>query len=371
MEPDDIKEALELLRMLEELKSALRYADSMKERSRIEEKMNEPGFWDNQEIAQKVVEELKKLNAAINPFEKVEAVSENIWTAIELAKEDSDGIEALGEEFTADLEKMRELIKDLEFRLSLSGEHDEGNAFLILHAGAGGIDACDWTQMLLRMYMRFLERQNFAIKVLDINYEDEAGIKDATLEIVGQYAFGYLKSEIGVHRLVRVSPFNYASKRHTSFASVDATPVFDDDVDLEIKDADLKVDFFRASGAGGQHVNVTDSAVRMTHLPSGIVVSCQNERSQHANRRTAMLILKSRLYKIEMDKRAAVRAKAYGEKMTTSFGSQIRNYVLHPYRLVKDVRTGEETGDVDSVLNGEIMPFIKAYLRLQIGKDSN
>ncbi|TET36990.1 MAG: peptide chain release factor 2 [Planctomycetota bacterium] len=368
MNPEEIREAQNLLKILSDLKEKLAYEESLKEIASIEEKMNEQDFWDNQDAAQKHVEELKNIKAVVAPFEKVEAVAGNIETALELAAEAEEAAEALGDEFSADLEKLRGLIAELEFRLSLTGEHDKSDAFMVIHCGAGGTDACDWAQMLLRMYLRFLERHNFTVKVLDINYEDEAGIKDATLEVKGRYAFGYLRSEIGVHRLVRISPFNYAAKRHTSFASIDVTPVVDEDIDIEINESDLKLDFFRASGAGGQHVNVTDSAVRITHIPTGVVVSCQNERSQHANRRTAMQILKSRLYKREMDRRAEERAKAYGEKMSTSFGSQIRNYVQHPYRLVKDVRTGLETGNVDAILDGDLMPFIKAYLRHQIGK---
>ena len=249
----------------------------------------------------------------------------------------------------------------------LSGPHDSADAILSINSGAGGTDAEDWAQMLLRMYLRWAERKGFKTELIEESPGKEAGIKSATVTIEGPYAFGLLVPEMGVHRLVRMSPFNSGQSRETSFASVDVHPQIDDDIEIEILDKDLRVDTYRSSGAGGQHVNVTDSAVRITHLPAGIVVSCQNQRSQHQNRDVAMKILKSRLYELELEKRRSEAAVIEANKMDISFGSQIRNYVLHPYRLVKDTRTKHETSDVDAVLGGDIDPFIKEFLLLKRG----
>jgi peptide chain release factor 2 len=249
-----------------------------------------------------------------------------------------------------------------ETKKMLGGEHDRKNAIVTIHPGAGGTESQDWAEMLLRMYMRWTERRGFKREVMEVQPGDEAGIKSATFTVFGDYAYGMLLSEAGVHRLVRISPFDQAARRHTSFASVYVWPELPEDVEVEIDDKDLRVDTFRSSGAGGQHVNVTDSAIRITHLPTGIVVSCQNERSQHKNRATAMKVLKSRLFDLKMKEQEARLAQLGGEKRDIAFGSQIRNYVMQPYQLVKDLRTKEQTGDVNRVLDGDIDPFIKAYL---------
>jgi peptide chain release factor 2 len=249
-----------------------------------------------------------------------------------------------------------------ETKKMLGGEHDRKNAIVTIHPGAGGTESQDWAEMLLRMYLRWTERRGFKREVMEVQPGDEAGIKSATFTVFGDYAYGMLLSEAGVHRLVRISPFDQAARRHTSFASVYVWPELPEDVDVEIDDKDLRVDTFRSSGAGGQHVNVTDSAIRITHLPTGIVVSCQNERSQHKNRATAMKVLKSRLFDLKMKEQEARLAQLGGEKRDIAFGSQIRNYVMQPYQLVKDLRTKEQTGDVNRVLDGDIDPFIKAYL---------
>jgi peptide chain release factor 2 len=250
----------------------------------------------------------------------------------------------------------------------LSGEHDARNGLLAINAGAGGIEACDWASMLLRMYTRWAERSGYATELLDIQPNDEGGIKSANLAVRGEHAYGYLRSEIGVHRLVRISPFDAQKRRHTSFASVDVVPEFDEDGAIEILEKDLRVETYRSGGAGGQHVNKTESAVRLTHLPTGVVAACQNERSQHRNRAMALKMLRAKLYRIQEMERDAELRKLYGEKGEIAFGSQIRNYVLQPYQLVKDVRTGHETGNVQAVLDGDLDAFIFAFLRARIGK---
>ena len=265
------------------------------------------------------------------------------------------------------LDRLDRELSQLDLQLKLSGPDDDKPALVAIHPGAGGTESQDWAEMLLRMYLRWAEREGFESELLDRLEGDEAGIKSATFAVRGEYAYGYLSGEKGVHRLVRISPFDAASRRHTSFASVDVYPEVDDTVDIEIDDKDLRIDTYRASGAGGQHVNKTESAVRITHLPTDIVVSCQNERSQHKNRATAMKMLRSRLYDLEMRKRAEEAAEREDEKKDIAWGSQIRSYVLHPYRMVKDHRTGREVGDADRVLDGDLDPFIEAWLESQIG----
>ncbi len=275
-------------------------------------------------------------------------------------------LEAEGENVAADIDrqlsKLKEEVEEIETRTLLSGENDAANAIVAIHSGAGGTEACDWAEMLLRMYLRWAERRGFKSEVLETQPGEEAGIKSATLTITGEYAYGLLQSESGVHRLVRISPYDFNKRRHTSFASVFVSPEIDDKIDIQVREEDLRVDTYRSAGAGGQHVNTTDSAVRITHLPSGIVVACQNERSQHKNRAVAMKVLRSRLYEMELEKKQAVSKKLEDSKQDIEFGSQIRNYVLHPYRLAKDVRTKLEVGDVDRVLDGDINPFIRAFL---------
>jgi len=270
--------------------------------------------------------------------------------------------EPVADDLVKGLDELGTEVDNGETKKMLGGEHDRKNAIITIHPGAGGTESQDWADMLLRMYVRWSERRNFKREVLDYQQGDEAGIKSATLAIYGDYAYGLLLAEAGVHRLVRISPFDQAARRHTSFASLYVWPELPEDVDVEIDEKDLRIDTFRSSGAGGQHVNVTDSAIRITHIPTGIVVSCQNERSQHKNRAQAMKVLKSRLFDIRMKEQEAKLAQLGGEKRDIAFGSQIRNYVLQPYQLVKDLRTKEQTGDVQRVLDGDIDPFIKAYL---------
>ncbi len=277
---------------------------------------------------------------------------------LELGNEGED----VGADLTSHLAKLQDEVSRIETRTLLGGENDRANAILAIHAGAGGTEACDWAEMLLRMYLRWAERQGFKAEVVDATEGEETGFKSVTVTVAGEYAFGLLASEIGVHRLVRLSPFDANHKRHTSFASVFVLPEIDEKIDVQIRDEDLRVDTYRSTGAGGQHVNTTDSAVRITHVPSGIVVSCQNERSQHKNRSVAMKILRSRLYEAELEKKRAESQRMEDAKMDIEFGSQIRSYTLHPYRLIKDVRTRVEVGDTERVLDGDLDPFIRAYL---------
>jgi peptide chain release factor 2 len=270
--------------------------------------------------------------------------------------------EDVAEEIDRQLAKLRQEVEQTETRTLLSGENDAANAILAIHAGAGGTEAQDWAEMLLRMYLRWAERMGFTAEIIEYSPGEEAGLKSTTVTITGDYAYGLLQSESGVHRLVRISPFDYNKRRHTSFASVFALPEIDDKIEVNIKEDDLRVDTYRSAGAGGQHVNTTDSAVRITHIPSGIVVACQNERSQHKNRATAMKVLRSRLYEVELEKKRAASRKLENTKLGIEFGSQIRSYVLHPYRMAKDMRTRAEVGDVDRVLDGDLEVFIRAYL---------
>ena len=280
---------------------------------------------------------------------------------------ESEG-ENVAAEIDSQLVKLRERVDEIETRTLLSGENDAANAIVAIHSGAGGTEACDWAEMLLRMYLRWAERQGFKAEIVEYQPGEEAGLKSTTITIQGEYAYGLLQSEIGVHRLVRISPYDFNKRRHTSFASVFVSPEIDDKIDIQIRDEDLRVDTYRSAGAGGQHVNTTDSAVRLTHLPTGLVVACQNERSQHKNRNTAMKILRSRLYELELEKKQEVSRKLESSKLDIEFGSQIRNYVLHPYRMAKDVRTKTEVGDVDRVLDGDITPFIRAFLLSRRGE---
>ncbi len=310
--------------------------------------------------------EMKRLKADAEPFTALERAHEEADLLYELAAAESD--EASLAEVRGELDALEAGLAKLRFRLMFSGPHDRANAFLRIHAGAGGTESCDWALMLLRMYQRWVERHGFESQLLDELHGESAGIKRATLDIRGRNAYGHLRSEIGVHRLVRISPFDSGARRHTSFASVDVVPEIEGDIDIEIRDEDLRVDTYRSSGAGGQHVNVTDSAVRITHEPTGVVVTCQNERSQHKNRSTAMKILRARLYRLEEQKREDELRKLYGEKGEIAWGNQIRSYVLQPYQMVKDHRTNHETGNTDAVLDGDLDPFIEAYLKERMKK---
>lgn len=327
----------------------------------LEARQSSPNFWGNQEEAGKVVRQIRSLKQWADPLGKAIAQAEELQLLAQLAFEEED--EESQTEVRAGLEKLVQSVDKLDFQFLLSGEDDERGAVLEIHPGAGGTESADWAQMLLRMYSRFCERSGMAFKTLDFQAGEEAGIKSAVLEIDHAFAFGYLKSESGVHRLVRISPFDAQSRRHTSFASVFVYPLVEDDVEVHIDPADLRVDTFRAQGAGGQHVNKTDSAIRITHEPTGIVVQCQNERSQHRNRESAMTMLRAKLYMRIMEERQRERDAIEAEKLEIAWGSQIRSYVLQPYTKVKDHRTDWETGNVVAILDGELDDLIDAYLR--------
>ena len=332
----------------------------MKDCEELRKKVSAPDFWTS-EGAQKVSAELSRREASLARWEKIEHEYADLATLAELLGEDDDA--ELTREFDERSAAFRAEIKEDQMALLLSGPYDASNAILSVHAGSGGLDSQDWASMLYRMYLRWCEEKRFKTKLLDYQADEEAGIKSATILVQGEMAYGYLRSEIGVHRLVRISPFDTAKRRHTSFSAVVVSPELPDDVEVDINPEDLKIDTYRSSGAGGQHVNMTDSAVRITHLPTGIVVSCQNERSQHMNKASAMAVLKSKLYQRELDERQAEMNSLAGEKKENAWGSQIRSYVLQPYTMVKDHRTGEETGNVAGVLDGDLDAFILAYLR--------
>jgi peptide chain release factor 2 len=323
--------------------------------------MSRPGFWADPESAKEVSARFSRVDGRIR---LLDGLRESLSDAGELAElTDEDG-ELLGE-VEDELRRVALVLEEQEVARLFAGEYDEGDAILAINSGAGGVDSQDWAEMLARMYRRWAERRGFGLEVIEYTEGEEAGIKSATFTVSGEYAFGLLSAERGVHRLVRISPFDASSRRHTSFASVAIAPVIDDHVAVEIDEKDLKVDTYRASGAGGQHVNKTDSAVRITHLPTGIVVQCQNERSQHQNREVAMRVLRARLFELERERREREIASIGGEKADIEWGSQIRSYVLHPYKMVKDHRTGEETANVDRVLDGDLDAFIYAYLKVR------
>jgi peptide chain release factor 2 len=327
----------------------------------LEARMGQPGFWDKAEEARRTVEQLKIAKKAVEDWGARDSALRNLEELRELAQ--GEGDDAMLAELARELDTLEKSIADLELRSLLSGEHDRLGAVVSIHPGAGGTESQDWAEMLYRMYTRWAERHGYDIRVLDLQPGEEAGIKDATLEITGEYAYGYLKAESGVHRLVRISPYDAAQRRHTSFASVFVFPMVDDTITVDISPADLRVDTFRASGAGGQHVNKTESAVRITHLPTGIVVQSQAERSQHRNRDFAMRILKSRLFVHYQEQERAKTQALKDVKKDIDFGSQIRSYVLQPYTMVNDHRTDLKKGDVQAVLDGDLDPFIDAYLK--------
>ncbi len=323
--------------------------------------MEAPGFWDAVEVSQQKMKELKSLKSDVETFQALSQQLEDVGTLMEMAEEEQDT--SLLEEVEAELDAFEETFEGIRMKTLLSGEYDKDNAILSLHAGAGGTESCDWAAMLYRMFSRWATAKGYEIEVLDSLDGEEAGIKSITFQINGENAYGYLKSEKGVHRLVRISPFNAAGKRQTSFVSCDVMPDIEEDVDIEINEDDIRVDTYRSSGAGGQHINKTSSAIRITHFPTGIVVQCQNERSQHMNRDKAMQMLKAKLYLLKQQENAQKAAGIRGEVTEIGWGNQIRSYVMQPYTMVKDHRTGVETGNVDSVMDGKIDLFINGYLK--------
>jgi peptide chain release factor 2 len=327
--------------------------------ARLSEEMSRPGFWNDPENAKRVSAEFSRVEGRVRMLEDLRSRLADAQELLDLADNDADLVGEVAEE----LGRVERSLEEQEIARLFSGPYDEGDAILTINPGEGGVDSQDWAEMLARMYRRWAERHGFGIETIEYTLGDEAGIKSATYSVSGEYAFGLLSAERGVHRLVRISPFDARGRRHTSFASVAVAPVIDEAVEVEIDEKDLKIDTYRASGAGGQHVNKTDSAVRITHLPTGIVVQCQNERSQHQNREVAMRVLRARLFELEREKREREIAAQSGEKADVGFGSQIRSYVLHPYKLVKDLRTGVETTNVDRVLDGDLDAFIYAYLK--------
>ena len=327
----------------------------------LEARMSEPGFWSDQQKAQGVVQEVKGLKSWIEPFDALSGRVDGALDLEEMLASDPD--EAMDAELGSELEAIDKAVEEFRLRSLLSGPDDFRDAQVEIAAGAGGTEAQDWAEMLLRMYTRWAERKGYGIEILDMSEGEEAGIKGAVIEIKGPYAFGFLKAESGVHRLVRISPFDSQARRHTSFASVFIYPVVDETINIEIRDEDLKIDVYRASGAGGQHVNKTSSAVRITHIPSGVVTASQQERSQHKNKQTALKMLKNRLYQIEAQKQADKKAEMDANKSDVSFGSQIRSYVFQPYTMVNDHRTELKIPDVQKVMDGDIDPFIEAFLK--------
>ncbi|WP_145862553.1 peptide chain release factor 2 [Paenibacillus naphthalenovorans] len=366
LEADVKRDLQETAKRLAELRGSLDLDLKLEQVADYEEKMSAPDFWDDNERAQKLIAEANGVKSVVDQFQALASEYEDLEVLVELMQEEKD------ESMAGDIEKgiaaLVKKLEDFELQLLLSQPYDRLNAILELHPGAGGTESQDWAEMLLRMYRRWAEKRDFKVEVLDYLPGDEAGVKSVTLLIKGYNAYGYLKAEKGVHRLVRISPFDASGRRHTSFVSCDVMPEIDDDVEVEIRTEDLKVDTYRSSGAGGQHINTTDSAVRITHIPTGVVVSCQTERSQIKNRERAMKMLRSKLYEKKIEEQQKQLAEIRGEVSDIAWGSQIRSYVFHPYSMVKDHRTQAETGNVNAVMDGELDMFIDAYLRQQITK---
>lgn len=325
--------------------------------------MEAPDFWNDPEVSQNKMKEVKSLKDDVATYAALSAQYDDIETMIEMGYEENDP--ELIPEIDQMMKEFVQTYEDIRMKTLLSGEYDRNNAIVSLHAGAGGTESCDWAAMLYRMYTRWADKKGFSVEVLDSLDGEEAGIKSITFQVNGENAYGYLKSEKGVHRLVRISPFNAAGKRQTSFVSCDVMPDIEEDVDVEIREEDIRIDTFRSSGAGGQHINKTSSAIRITHFPTGIVVQCQNERSQHMNKDKAMQMLKAKLYLLKQEENAAKAAEIRGEVTDIGWGNQIRSYVMQPYTMVKDHRTGVESGNVDAVMDGNIDPFINGYLKWQ------
>ena len=337
----------------------------------LENAMSSPSFWDDQKEAKRISSEANRLKQTVEKIESFRSQVEDLEALAELCDED-ESEEEMANEFVHNLEDLLNRVEDLEVASFLGEPFDERPALLSIHAGAGGTESCDWADMLMRMYMRWAERRGFKVVLQDLQPGEEAGVSKCSIRIEGLHAYGYAKAERGVHRLVRISPFDSNKRRHTSFCSVDViAEIEDDDLDMEIPDDDLRIDTYRASGKGGQHVNKTDSAVRLTHLPTNIVVQCQNERSQLKNKQTAMRVLKSRIYEKEQDEKRAEMEKFYGEKGEMGWGNQIRSYVFQPYQMVKDLRTGVETSGVQAVMDGELDPFVNGWLRAGCPRQRN
>ncbi len=335
-------------------------ADAQAQIEQLEQQSAEPSFWDDMEASQKVLQKLKGLKNKVAVYHKLQADYEDLVTLVDLGLEEQD--ESVLQESAKLFKDFQTEYDELRIATLLSGEYDRNNAIVTLHAGAGGTEACDWVGLLLRMYTRWAEKRGYGFEILDHLPGEEAGVKSVTFSVAGENAYGYLHAEKGVHRLVRISPFDASGRRHTSFASCDVMPELDDDVEVDINPEELRIDTYRSSGAGGQHVNKTESAIRITHLPTNTVVQCQNERSQHKNKDRAMKMLQAKLYELKLEEQAAKAQGLRGEIKDIAWGSQIRSYVFHPYSLVKDHRTNEETGNVQSVMDGNIDGFINAYL---------
>jgi peptide chain release factor 2 len=327
----------------------------------LEERMKDPRFWEDQETAQKVIRQMKFAKGLVEPVEGLAAEIEDLEVLHELAEQEDD--EGTRREVAERTEDLAERVERLEFRSLLNEKHDANSAFLSVHAGAGGTESCDWAEMLMRMYLRWAENEGYEAEIVDTRPGEEAGLRSATVHLQGDWAFGYLKSEIGVHRLVRISPFDSSGRRHTSFAAVDVVPELEDELEVELNEGDIEMEFVKSSGPGGQHVNKTSSAVRLRHDPTGITVFCQSERSQHKNRALALKILEAKLYEYERRKREEELEELYDEKGEIAWGNQIRSYVLQPYQMVKDLRTGVKTGNAEAVLDGDLTSFMEAYLR--------
>lgn len=366
--PEIVARSADLSRRIEALEI---FAEIEAKRSQIrdlEQEMAAPDFWSDQERAQAVNREIRRLKNAVEPILVLRQKIRDFEAFLELLKDESED-ETFVQEVQEEAQALTDSLELLELRSFLSGKHDSCNAFLSIHAGAGGTESCDWADMLLRMYLRWAERRGFSTEILDLQPGEEAGVSRVTIRIIGDNAYGYAKAERGVHRLVRISPFDANRRRHTSFCSVDVIAEIEDDDEIEIKDSDIRIDTYRSSGKGGQHVNKTESAIRITHLPTGIVVTCQNERSQYKNKDAAMKALRSRLYERQEDEKRSEREKIYGEKGEIGWGNQIRSYVFQPYQMVKDLRTGIETGNLQAVMDGDLDLFVNGWLKAGCPKD--
>ncbi|MEH7125695.1 peptide chain release factor 2 [Bacillus sp. JJ1503] len=365
MELADIRHELEkAAKRLADFRGSLDLENKEARIAELDDTMLQPGFWDDQQQAQVVIGELNGLKDQVHELYDLNETYDNLELTYELVKEEDD--QELRQELEAELKEMSKRFNEFELQLLLSEPYDKNNVILELHPGAGGTESQDWGSMLLRMYTRWAEKKGFKVETLDYLPGDEAGIKSVTLSIKGHNAYGYLKAEKGVHRLVRISPFDSSGRRHTSFVSCEVMPEFNDEIDIDIRTEDLKIDTYRSSGAGGQHVNTTDSAVRITHIPTGVVVTCQTERSQIKNREHAMKMLKAKLYQKKIEEQEQQMADIRGEQKEIGWGSQIRSYVFHPYSMVKDHRTNTESGNVQAVMDGELDSFIDAFLRSKL-----